>query len=135
MPNIKSLPINHATRSFNKRNTSTSISTTKTSNITNIPLREHSITLSTFRDESLSSMKTSTLEAIRQSNSCDSGYFDHSSTGGDIQSLTSSSLVQIQSSIPSVRLTSSTVRRSASNKKVSFYDEPSAVILTTTTYV
>ncbi|CAF2096598.1 unnamed protein product [Rotaria magnacalcarata] len=107
----------------------------KTSNTTTLPLKEHSILSSGFRDESLSSIKTSTIDAVRQSNSFDSGYFDRSSSGGDLQSLTSSSLIQIQNSFPSGRLNSSIARRSNTNKKVSFSEEPTAVILTTATYV
>ena len=80
-------------------------------------------------------MKTSPLNTPRQTNSFDSGCYDRSSSSGDIQSLTSSSVVQNSSSIPSARLNSSTTRRSHTNKKVSFYEEPTAVILTTATYV
>lgn len=80
-------------------------------------------------------MKTSPLNTPLQTNSFDSGCYDRSSSGGDVQSLTSSSIVRIPSSIPSARLTNSTTRRLNTNKKVSFYEEPTAVILTTATYV
>lgn len=80
-------------------------------------------------------MRTSPLDVAPQTNSFDSGYYDHSSSGGDVQSLTSSSIMQNVSSTPSVRLTSSAARRSHSTKKVSFYEEPTAVVVTTATYV
>lgn len=102
-------------------------------------------TTSTFRtksgqnhhSESLTSMKTfPTTNFIRQSGSFDSGYYDQSSNGGDFQSLTSSSLLQAATNtIPPVRLNSSTTRRSNATKKVSFYEDPSATLLRTTTYV
>jgi hypothetical protein len=85
-------------------------------------------------------MKTSPLDMItndkpHQSNSFDSGCYDHSSSSVDGQSLASSSVMQLPSSTPSARLTNSAARRSNTNKKVSFYEEPTAVVLTTTTYV
>lgn len=79
--------------------------------------------------------KASSLNYPRQTNSFDSGYYDRSSSGGDVQSFTSSSVLQAPSSIPSVRLNSSTTRRSNTTKKVSFYDEPIRIASTTATYV
>jgi len=90
---------------------------------------------SILHDESLALMKTSPIDMARQSNSFDSGYYERSTSSVDLQSLASSSIIQIPSSIPSARLTNSAARRSNSNKKVSFYEEPSAVIVTTATYV
>ena len=78
-----------------------------------------------FQDESLTLMRTSPIDFTKQSNSFDSGCYDHSSSG-DLQSLTSSSIMQIPSSIPSVRLNCSATRRSNSTKRVSFYEEPAA---------
>lgn len=80
-------------------------------------------------------MRTSPLDVTHQTNSFDSGYYDHSSSGGDVQSLTSSSLMQNASSTQSVRLAHSAVRRPNSMKKVSFYEEPTTVVITTATYV
>lgn len=80
-------------------------------------------------------MRTSPLDVTHQTNSFDSGYYDHSSSGGDVQSLTSSSLMQNATSTQSVRLTSSTGRRPNSMKRVSFYEEPKPVVVTTATYV
>ncbi len=88
---------------------------------------------SILNDESLSLMRTSPLEIGHQSNSFDSGY-DQSSSG-DLQSLTSSSIMQISSSLQPSRFTNSVLRRSNANKKVSFYDEPKAIVVTTATYV
>jgi len=80
-------------------------------------------------------MKTSPIDMTRQSNSFDSGYYERSTSSVDVQSLASSSIIQIPSSIPSARLTNFTAHRSNTNKKVSFYEEPSTMILTTATYV
>ncbi|CAF3012461.1 unnamed protein product [Rotaria sp. Silwood2] len=134
-PTIKASSITHSLKNPIKRTKSAVTPTTKNLNTTNVSLREHSTSSSILRDESLSLMKTSTSDVARQSNSIDSGCYDRSSSGGDIQSFTSSSMVRIPSSIPSTRLTNSAARRSNSNKRVSFYEEPTAVILTTATYV
>ncbi|CAF3441269.1 unnamed protein product [Rotaria socialis] len=135
LPTIKTSSASRNVIISTKRTKSATTPIVKTSNTTTLPLKEHAILSTGFRDESLFSIKTSTIAAVRQSNSFDSGYFDRSSSGGDMQSLTSSSLIQIQNSIPSGRLNSSIARRSNTNKKVSFSEEPTAVILTTATYV
>ncbi|CAF0849351.1 unnamed protein product [Rotaria sp. Silwood1] len=135
VPPIKSSSINRNLKKSIKRTKSAVTPTVQNSNTTNVSSKDHSISSSILRDESLSLMKTSTSDVVRQSNSIDSGCYDRSSSGGDIQSFTSSSMVRIQSSIPSTRLTSSVARRSNSHKRVSFYEEPTAVILTTATYV
>ncbi|CAF0867984.1 unnamed protein product [Rotaria sordida] len=132
---IKVSSITRNPKTSTKRTKSAVIPTVKNSQTANVTLKEHSTSSSILRDESLSLMKTSTTDVIHQSNSIDSGCYDRSSSGGDLQSFTSSSMVRVPSSIPSGRLTSSAVRRSNSNKKVSFYEEPTAVILTTATYV
>jgi hypothetical protein len=91
--------------------------------------------------DNLSLMKTSafdltTNDKTRQSNSFDSGCYDRgSSISGDTHSITSFSINQVSSSIPSARLTSASTRRSNIQKKVSFEDQSSTVILTTATYV
>jgi hypothetical protein len=102
-------------------------------------LNEH-FNSSSLTDESLPLMKTSSLDMIvndktRQSNSCDSGCYDRSSSSGDTRSITSLSINQPASSMPSARLTSASTRRSNITKKVSFDDQPTAVIVTTATYV
>jgi hypothetical protein len=101
----------------------------------NVFSKEDFISSTILNDESLSLMRTSPLDLGRQSNSFDSGYYDRSSSGGDIQSLASSSIMQIPSSLPSVRLINSAARRPTSNKRVSFYDEPKAIVVTTATYL
>jgi len=118
-----------------KRPTSGKIPLIENQSMPNVFSKEDFISSSILNDESLSLMRTSPLDLGRQSNSFDSGYYDHSSSGGDIQSLASSSIMQIPSSLPSVRLINSAARRSTSNKRVSFYDEPKAIVVTTATYV
>lgn len=90
-------------------------------------------------DDGLSLMKTSSLDLlpkhqIHPSTSSDSGYYDQSSSA-DTHSITSSSIHRASSSIPSARLTSANTRRSNINKKVSFEDQFSTIIVTTATYV
>jgi hypothetical protein len=85
-------------------------------------------------------MKTSPLDMItndktRQSNSFDSGCYDRSSNSGDTHSVTSVSINQTSSSLPSARLTSASTRRSNINKRVSFEDQYKAITITTATYV
>jgi hypothetical protein len=85
-------------------------------------------------------MKTSPLDMItndktRQSNSFDSGCYDRSSSSGDTRSVTSLSIHQGSTIVPSARLTSASTRRSNLTKKVSFEDQSTAVIVTTATYV
>ncbi len=89
-------------------------------------------------DDILPLMKKSTLDLMtpkktRQSNSFDSGY-DRSSSS-DTHSIVSFSINQASSSVPSARLTSASTRRSNTQKKVSFEDQSSTVIITTATYV
>lgn len=71
----------------------------------------------------------------RQSNSLDSGCYDRSSSSGDTHSITSLSINQASSSLPSARLTSASTRRSNINKKVSFEDQSTSMIFRTATYV
>jgi hypothetical protein len=85
-------------------------------------------------------MKTSpldmiTINKIRHSNSVDSGCYDRSSSSGDTHSVISSTINQASSSQPSARLTSASTRRSNVNKRVSFEEQCSAIIITTETYV
>ncbi|CAF2512485.1 unnamed protein product [Rotaria sp. Silwood2] len=106
---------------------------------TNFSLIEHSNSPS-LNDENLSLMKTSLLgmipnNKIRQSNSIDSGCYDQSSSSGDAQSITSVSMNQVSSSIPSARLASASTRRSNISKKVSFEDQSRTVITTTAIFV
>jgi hypothetical protein len=76
-----------------------------------------------------------TNDKTRESHSVDSGCYDRSSSSGDTRSITSLSIHQASSSLPSTRLISATTRRSNINKKVSFEDQSSTVIVTTATYV
>lgn len=85
-------------------------------------------------------MKTSPLDMItndkpHQSNSFDSGCYDRSNSSVDIHSVGSLSINQASSSVPSIRLTSASTRRTNINKKVSFEDQSKAIIITTATYV
>lgn len=108
--------------------------TTTTDHPSNEPINSLYLT-----DDSLPLMKTSSLDLlakhhIHPSNSSDSGCYDQSSTT-DTRSITSLSVNQACSSLPSARLTSANTRRSNINKKVSFEDQFSTVIITTATYV
>jgi hypothetical protein len=116
-----------------KRSKSSKIPPHENSTVSDSFTKDNFTSSSILNDESLSLMRTSPLDIAQQSNSFDSGY-DHSSSG-DLQSLTSSSMMQIPSSLQSKRLTNCVLRRSNSNKKVSFYDEPKAIVVTTATYV
>ena len=119
-----------------KRTKSAQATAVKNSNTTNFPLkREYSASSALLGDRSSSFTRTSPIDIARQSVSFDSNCYDRSSSGGDVQSLTSSSLLQMPSTIPSARLINPVLRRPNTNKKVSFYEEATAVILTTATYV
>jgi hypothetical protein len=128
LPSIKTSSKSRHRKTSKKRPESAKIPIMDNSNITNFLSTEHSNLSSVLRDESLSLMRTSPLDITQQSNSFDSGCYDRSSSSGDLQSLTSSSIIQIPSSRPSAH-------RPNTNKKVSFYEEPSAMMLTTATYV
>lgn len=136
LPSIKS-PTNkyRKQKSSVKRTKSAKASTMEKENSNSFLFTEPSTYASIIHDESLALMKTSPVDMTRQSNSFDSGCYERSSSSVDLQSLTSSSIIQNPSSMPSARLTNSAARRSNSNKRVSFYEEPSTIILTTATYV
>jgi hypothetical protein len=94
---------------------------------------------SIINNDNLPLMKKSIIDLIppnktRQSNSFDSGCYDRSSSS-DTHSITSFSINQASSSLPSARLTSASTRRSNTQKKVSFEDQSSTMILNTATYV
>jgi hypothetical protein len=130
-----STSISRNSKASEKRAKSATIPIVENLNTTNFFLREYSTPSTILHDESLPLMKTSPLDMAPQSNSFDSGCYDHSSSSGDAQSLTSSYVIQVPSSIPSARLRTPSARRSNTNKKVSFYEDPTTVILTTVTYV
>ena len=130
---MKQLSKPHKSKTSTKRIKSPKIVPIENSPLPDSFSKDQFTSSSILNDESLSLMRTSPLEIRHQSNSFDSGY-DQSSSG-DMQSLTSSSIMQIPSSLQSTRLTNSVLRRSNSNKKVSFYDEPKAIVVTTATYV
>lgn len=82
----------------------------------------------------LSSLQTSPFDLPPESSTFSPRWQDRgSSVAGDAQSLTSSSVMHIPSSILSGQMNTSASRRT--NKKVSFYEEPRSLVLTTTTYV
>lgn len=135
LPMIKASSATNDVKNPVRRTKSAKTAVVQSSNSTHVPIRENSASSSILREDSFLSIKTSTSNVPRQSNSFDSGCYDRSSSIGDVQSLTSSSLVQITSSVPSARLNSSAARRPNTNKKVSFYDDSTAVIVTTATYV
>ncbi len=135
LPSVKISANSHHRKTSSKRTKSAKISNVEKPNITNSLSKEYLNSPTVLRNETLPLMKTSPLDMAPQSNSFDSGCYDHSSSSVDGQSLASSSVMQLPSSTPSARLTNSAARRSNTNKKVSFYEEPTAVVLTTTTYV
>lgn len=136
LPSIKSTKKSRKQKTSIQRTNSAKVLTSiENENSTSFILTEPSAYASILRDESLDLMKTSPLDMTRHGNSFDSGCYERSSSSVDIQSLTSSSIIHNPSSHPSVRLANSAARRSNINKRVSFYEEPSAVILTTATYV
>jgi len=94
-------------------------------------IEEHPISPFILNNETLSLIQTSPLDVAPHSNLFDSDYLARSSSRCDAQSLTSSTIVQLPSSILSEQLNHSAARRTL--KKVSFYEEPKPVILTTTT--
>jgi hypothetical protein len=83
---------------------------------------------------SLSLMQTPSFDGSHQSNVFSPRWDDRgNNVADDGQSLASSSVMHIPSSILSAQLNTSASRRTG--KKVSFYEEPRPLILTTTTYV
>ncbi len=127
LPLIKTPTQPRRKKTSEKRTKPAKVSIVENENLNNFLSPEHLTYSSVLRDESLALMKTSPLDMAPQSNSFDSGWYERSTSSVDVQSLTSSSNIQIQSSTPSAH-------RPNTNKKVSFYEEPSAVILTTATY-
>ncbi|UJR23355.1 hypothetical protein I4U23_026367 [Adineta vaga] len=131
-PITKTVSMNNNRKSSSKHSKPTAISTDE--NQSHSVTQENSTSPSIANKGEFSLMQTSPNDLAPQSNVYDSHWHDCSnSIECDGRSLTSSSIVQIPSSILTGQLAASASRRT--QKRVSFYEEPRPVVLTTTTYV